>query len=235
VAVPIRRFIDVARSQHPKPYVYAAEASPLNPSPRAFDCSELVEWAAARVGVTVPDGAYYQWRHVRRISVNEAIRLPGALLFVGDGTGVGRSAITHCAISLGDGTTIEARGSKWGIGTWGAYGRFNFGGYLPGFDYRTVPVKPPANQGGGITLHPGATKSQAVEFMQVLLNIVREHQGGKVMIQTSGTYGAQTSAAVKEFKEEVNATFRPNPRLVVNHTADPTMLRWLAWCVSIIV
>lgn len=122
-------------------YIFGAEAQASNPDPTAFDCSELVEWACARAEVApkVPDGAYYQWQHTKahgkRLDLEDAFGTRGALLFVGDGTGVGRDAITHVAWSLGDGTTIEARGSRWGVGTWPAGNRFDFAGLIPGVDY----------------------------------------------------------------------------------------------------
>lgn len=123
------------------PYIFGAEAKASDPDPAKWDCSELVEWSCERAGVKprVPDGAFNQWRHTRLngtiLTVDQGIRTRGALLFVGDGTGTGRDAITHVAWSLGDGTTIEARGSKWGVGTWPAAGRFNFAGLIPGVDY----------------------------------------------------------------------------------------------------
>lgn len=118
-------------------YVFGAEV-PLDATDSdEWDCSELVQWSCARAGVrpTVPDGAYWQWRHSMGIPVAQGIHTRGALLFVGDGTGVGRDAITHCAWSLGDGTTIEARGSRWGVGSWPSAARFDFAGLLPGVDY----------------------------------------------------------------------------------------------------
>lgn len=122
-------------------YVFGAEVPASAADSDRWDCSELVEWSCARAGVDprVPDGAYYQWRHTKNhglsMSVDDARRTRGALLFVGDGTGVGRDAITHVAWSLGDGTTIEARGSRWGVGTWPSVSRFDFAGLLPGVDY----------------------------------------------------------------------------------------------------
>lgn len=128
-------------AQSGKPYIFGAEAKASDPNPKAFDCSELVEWSCARAGVIprVPDGAFYQWQHTRQngrsLPVNEALRTRGALLFVGDGVGTGRDAITHVAWSLGDRTTIEARGRAWGVGTWPSADRFDFAGLIPGVDY----------------------------------------------------------------------------------------------------
>ncbi|MGD9798691.1 MAG: NlpC/P60 family protein [Acidimicrobiia bacterium] len=126
-------------------YVFGSETSPLDPDPTTFDCSELVQWSCLRAGIdpTVPDGAYFQWRDTTErgivLPVEEGLRARGALLFSGSGQGVGREAITHVAWSLGDGTTIEARGSRWGVGTWAATGRFRFAGLLAGVDYGPRP------------------------------------------------------------------------------------------------
>lgn len=122
-------------------YIFGAEAKASDPNPGAFDCSELVEWSCARAKVspTMPDGAYNQRQHCRNaglgIPLGQGLRTRGALLFVGDGVGTGRDAITHVAWSLGDGTTIEARGSKWGVGTWPSTNRFDFAALIPGVDY----------------------------------------------------------------------------------------------------
>lgn len=141
MTVHIETVLLQALGQQGDRYIFGTEAKASNPNPTAFDCSELVEWSCARVGVqpTVPDGAYNQWQHCRRngleIPVGRGIVTRGALLFVGDGTGSGRDAITHVAWSLGDGTTIEARGAKWGVGTWPSANRFQFAGLLPGVAY----------------------------------------------------------------------------------------------------
>src|SRR5688500_5069894 len=104
-------FVAKALSQLGDPYVFGAEASFDDPDPPRFDCSELVEWAAARCKVSFVDGAQNQRDACRRggtlMDVNEAIRTRGALLFrIDEGPGN-----DHVAISLGDGSTIEARGA----------------------------------------------------------------------------------------------------------------------------
>ncbi|WP_205712146.1 C40 family peptidase [Euzebya rosea] len=129
-------FVSVALSQTGTAYVFGAEAAPSNPSPRAFDCSELVEWALARVGVRFVDGSYNQYlacaRAGREISVADAVRTYGALLFRTPGQP------GHVAISLGNGQTIEARGRRYGVGSWSATaGRsWTHGGLVPGVAYR---------------------------------------------------------------------------------------------------
>ena len=56
--VPVESILRPALAQAGKSYVFGAQASAADPSPKAFDCSELVKWACARAGVTptMPDG-----------------------------------------------------------------------------------------------------------------------------------------------------------------------------------
>jgi hypothetical protein len=101
-------------------YVYGAETRLNDPDPERFDCSELQEWAFHQCGLYLPDGAMNQlaWlrRHGRIIPIGEAIRTVGALLFRGP-----RSP--HVAMSLGNGSTIEARGRRYPVGIYSARGR----------------------------------------------------------------------------------------------------------------
>jgi len=102
-------FVGYALGQKGHPYDQATAAPPTDLSPRAFDCSSLVRWAAARQGVGLPRTSTQQLAAMRSagviIPVEEAIRIRGALLFHSG----------HVAISLGNGRTIEAIGRKWGV------------------------------------------------------------------------------------------------------------------------
>jgi cell wall-associated NlpC family hydrolase len=148
-------FLDAALAQTGDPYVWGAEASAGDPNPKAFDCSELAQWAAARVGITLPDGSWLQYLQLKDagavIPVDQAIHTPGALLFNFSSeptAGGGRPGEAHVAISLGDGKTIEARGVKYGVGSFEAAHRFDFAAVLPGL---SGPVTLPDNLG-----EPGA-------------------------------------------------------------------------------
>jgi cell wall-associated NlpC family hydrolase len=138
------QFLATALAQKGKPYLWGATAQISDPNPQAFDCSELVKWAAGRVGVPIPDGANAQYVYVRdhgaTMTVDQALHTPGALLFhfgheprdVGD-----NPSDSHVAISVGDGIhTIEARGHAYGTGifeaTGGRSGFFNYAGMIPG-------------------------------------------------------------------------------------------------------
>lgn len=139
-----------AISQTGKPYVLGAEWTPGEPPPEAEDCSELVQNACDDAGVTpaMPDGAYYQWRHCVNHgtvlgSIREGVDTRGALLFVEDPLAPTTfDTIPHVAISLGDGTTVEARGRAWGVGSFTAAGRFQHAARIPGVDYTPRPTWP---------------------------------------------------------------------------------------------
>lgn len=124
-------FLRAALAQRGDRYVYGAEADPRNPNPNRFDCSELVQWAAARAGINMPESAMLQLDRVRQahtqMSVEKALRTPGALLFR-------EGSQPHVAISLGDGRTMEARGKKDGVDVFdNAGGRhWTAAGLLPG-------------------------------------------------------------------------------------------------------
>ena len=91
---------------------------------------ELIEWAARRAGVNFPDGSAAQIDATTPMSVAEALRTPGALLFR---AGNPPTTPHHIAISLGDGRTIEARNSRAGVGVFSAHGRgWTRAGTIPG-------------------------------------------------------------------------------------------------------
>ncbi|MDY7231808.1 peptidoglycan-binding protein [Hyalangium rubrum] len=123
-------FVQRALSQAGDRYIFGAEVNLNDSNPRAFDCSELVQWAAHQAGVSIPDGTMNQLPHAQRagttMSVEEALRTRGALLF----------RPGHVAISLGDGRTIEAKGSAYGVGVFSAHNRgWTAGARVPGLQY----------------------------------------------------------------------------------------------------
>jgi cell wall-associated NlpC family hydrolase len=132
-------FLQNALAQAGDPYVWGATASPTDPNPKAFDCSELVTWAAKRVGVDLQDGSWLQYLQLKQqgatIPVQQALQTPGALLFSFSQEptpGGGRPSHAHVAISLGNGRTIEARGRSYGVGSFDAGNRFQYAAVVPG-------------------------------------------------------------------------------------------------------
>lgn len=123
-------FVSKALAQAGDRYIFGAEARLTDSNPRAFDCSELVEWAAAQAGVRFVDGSANQIAACRRarrtVPVSQGIRTRGALLYKPG----------HIAISLGDGRTIEARNSRVGVVIGGAGDiRWTEAGLIPGLNY----------------------------------------------------------------------------------------------------
>ncbi|MEV4312505.1 NlpC/P60 family protein [Actinocrispum sp. NPDC049592] len=133
----LQKFLDSAVAQSGDRYVFGAETNLDDPNPGVFDCSELVEWASHQAGVKMPDGAWNQYRHLAAehstMSVEQAIHTPGALLFSFDRDPMtGKPGAAHVAISLGNGKTIEAKGTQYGVGSWEANTRrFQYAGYMP--------------------------------------------------------------------------------------------------------
>jgi hypothetical protein len=133
-------FVQLALSQAGDEYVFGAQAADqghvLSDDPDAFDCQELVEWSAAKLGIEAKDASYMQYDELERtnhtMSVEDALKTPGALLFSTGANG----KVHHVAISIGDGVhTIEAKGRAYGVGEFEAGNRFDKAGMLPGLDY----------------------------------------------------------------------------------------------------
>jgi hypothetical protein len=85
------------------------------------------------------------------MSVEQALKTPGALLFSfsSDPMSGGRPSAAHVAISLGNGKTIEAKGTQYGVGSWEANTkRFQYAGVIPelGAGIGGVPPAPPPQQ-----------------------------------------------------------------------------------------
>lgn len=130
-------FVNLALAQKGKSYVYGAPVLPGSADPKAFDCSSLVAWCADRVGVDLTSKgirtAAQEWdycqKHGGSISVKQAINTRGALVFENDPP-------SHVVISLGNGDTIEAMGTAYGVREGGFAGRnWTHGGLLPGLSY----------------------------------------------------------------------------------------------------
>lgn len=122
--------VTIALRQIGDRYVYGVEVRLDDPDPTAFDCSELVQWAVAQVGVTFTDQSEAQMAAIERAgltrSVAQCARIRGALLWHPG----------HIAISLGDGAhTVEAMGRQYGVVQGNIGSRFSRGGLVPGLVY----------------------------------------------------------------------------------------------------
>jgi cell wall-associated NlpC family hydrolase len=154
-------FVQAALAQTGDRYVFGAEARLDDPNPAVFDCSELTQWAAHQAGVELPDGSWNQYLTLQQqgasLSVEEALHTRGALLFSFSSPptgGGGRPSQAHVAISLGDGRTIEAMGTQYGVGSWSAKGRFNYAAVIPQLATSTPLGGPAQPIGFGEALGP---------------------------------------------------------------------------------
>lgn len=131
-------FISSAQDQIGDRYVYGARRTPTAADPRTFDCSSFTQWAARQAGVKLENTAETQYMQLKRtnhdIPVEQALKTKGALLFYfsREPSGALPAGQAHVAISLGDGRTVEAKGSKYGVGEWSAKHRFNYAAIVPG-------------------------------------------------------------------------------------------------------
>jgi hypothetical protein len=104
------------------PYVWGGE------DPSGFDCSGLVQWAYAHVGIALPRTAQLQYDAGPRRKAGTQLQ-PGDLVFFGDGP----AAIHHVGIFIGDGLMVDAPHS-------GAVVRLDrVAGFTPAYVGSTVP------------------------------------------------------------------------------------------------
>ncbi len=133
----ISQFVAFAKSKVGGPYVWGGTG------PTGYDCSGLVQAAAASIGVSLPHNSVDIYNVCAQdqttCSVQTAIATFGALLFIAPLTNGEPSAAQgggHIAISLGNGQTVEATGLAQGICINVANAsRFNQGALLPGVSY----------------------------------------------------------------------------------------------------
>ncbi len=153
----LHTFLSSALAQSGDQYIFGVMDRLDDPNPKAFDCSMLVQWSAHQVGVDVPRNAWDQYRflheHGMVIPVDQAIHTPGALLFSfnSDPDGGHAPVHQHVAISLGDGKTIEALGSQYGVGSFDATTkRFQYAAVIPGISDHVGPTGPLPDPHAGI-------------------------------------------------------------------------------------
>jgi len=202
------QIVDTARSQFGKPYVYASAPAVSVRNPRSFDCSGYTHWVFGRNGVSLPNGSWNQAIMGRDnhtlISIDQAIHTPGALLFMGANSGYsGYGPSGHVAISLGNGSTAEARGTAYGVGSWSAYNRpWTNACLVPGVTYNVPQIKASDVLKGDLInkvkdgpILKGGSQNEEVKYWQCALN----YANGTHLIG-DGSFGPQTTAATKDFQ-----------------------------------
>ena len=140
-------FLGSALAQDGDRYIFGVMDNLDDPNPGAFDCSMLVQWSASQAGVHLERNAWHQYQQLHDqgmvIPVKDGINTPGALLFSfsTDPNGSRAPVQQHVAISLGDGKTIEARGSQYGVGSFDANTRrFQYAALIPGISDHVGPI-----------------------------------------------------------------------------------------------
>jgi cell wall-associated NlpC family hydrolase len=200
--------LDLLDSQEGDKYIFGSSASPSESDPAAFDCSHLIYWGCQRLGISIPDGSWRQYQycveHGTVLSIEQAIRTPGALLFYfeGDPMQAERPRNAHVAVSHGDGTTIEARSSKYGVGTFRAHGRrWSHAATIPSL---TSDVTGPIArrdvdihvQLSKVSRH-GRKRGKDVRTVQSLLHA---RGFGEIVGEIDGVFGKQTDKALRRFQ-----------------------------------
>jgi cell wall-associated NlpC family hydrolase len=244
----VEQIVRLALAQKGKPYVFGTEVVLTDPNPQAFDCSELVQWACAqsRVVPEMPDGTWFQQAHCAQhnalVAVDVGIDTRGALLFNhrdAAGTPVSnmasRPSTAHVAISLGDGTTIEAMGTKWGTLVGRATGRnWTHAAAIPGVDYaasgfmNAAPPAVPAPQvrppGGPPWMKRGSSGDEVRELQQMLEDIGVDRIPRHV---PSGAFSDLTDIAVRIVQEYVRSRY--DPSMEVDGFCGPITSGWIAF------
>lgn len=213
---PVNDLLALLKAQAGDRYVFGAEARHSDPDPDTFDCSELIEWACARLGVTprMPDGSWYQARHVRNhntgTTVARALATPGALLFrfSSDPYSGDRPRSAHVAVSLGNSQTVEARSTSLGVGVFGgASGRtWTHAGLIPGVDYGgdcpPALTEPPTWPGRYLKLTTiRFMRGEDIKTVQRRLTHHGVYEG-----DTDGVFGPLTRGAVRAFQQSRRLT-----------------------------
>ncbi|HVV37577.1 MAG TPA: peptidoglycan-binding protein [Acidimicrobiales bacterium] len=200
-------FVALCQHEAGDRYVYGAEVNLNDPDPKAhgdpFDCSELVQWGTFRVGTPMPDGSAAQLAfcksHGTEISVAEGIATQGALLFIQTGSE------HHVAVSLGNGSTIEARGKAYGVGNWGANGRpWTHAGLVPGLTYSAPPAAPvpsgapssPVPGWPGRYLRNPMHGADVHEWQSQM-----HHRGWSISVD--GAYGPKSESVCAQFQRQI--------------------------------
>jgi cell wall-associated NlpC family hydrolase len=117
MATKADKYRSLALAQLGKRYIFGYETVLSNKSPRAFDCSELIQWLYYQAGYNMVDGSRYQYRACNAIKPRNGKYIQisdlrvGDLFFLVSTHGV----VHHVGTYVGKGEVVEARGRAWGV------------------------------------------------------------------------------------------------------------------------
>lgn len=198
--IPVSDFVGLCLNQRGDRYQWGAKPSPRDPNPAAFDCSGLVWWALARLRVPFPQGSWLQLQEcIRRGTLiqplDRAFAIQGALLFRHHTPADG-----HVAVSLGNGSTIEARGRAYGVNEFPAGHRdWTHAAYVPGLRYGP-PTARAGRWPGRYLMQPPPLSGSDVRRWQQLMRA----RGWTLTVD--GVYGPESEAICRKFQAEIGTT-----------------------------
>jgi cell wall-associated NlpC family hydrolase len=200
-------FVALCLRQRGDRYVWGAKPPASDPNPKGFDCSGLVWWALARLRVPFPQGSWLQLQaceHARRMIVpyTRAFAIQGALLFRHDTPAEG-----HVAVSLGNGSTMEARGRQYGVNEFPSQSRhWTHAAYVPGLRYAPVARRTTAATGsatrwpGRFLMQPPAMSGSDVRAWQARMRA----RGWPIAVD--GVYGPMSESVCRSFQAQKGLT-----------------------------
>lgn len=200
-------FAKLLDAQVGKPYVLGAEASISDPNPKAFDCSELVQWAFGRSGNKITDLAAAQYDATRPVTGTPKV---GDLVFLRNNparsNGIGHVAILTKKLAGGDWRIVEARGHAYGVvRTTLSYwkGRAHYAGIrrLPSFSLLPDPAGTPKPVSYPPTLREGSS-GKWVKALQKTLNA----KGAKPKLKVDADFKNKTGDAVEAYQRKHKLT-----------------------------
>ncbi len=189
-------FVELCLKQRGDRYTWGAKPPPSDPNPTAFDCSGLIWWALARLRIPFPQGSWLQLEDCRRrgtmiVPYDKAFSIQGTLLFRHDTPAEG-----HVAVSLGNGSTMEARGKAYGVNEWPSRQRhWTHAAYVPMLRYGVVPPEP-TRWPGRFLMQPPPMQGSDVRRWQLRMRA----RGWPIGVD--GVYGLESEAVCRQFQTD---------------------------------
>jgi cell wall-associated NlpC family hydrolase len=107
------KFVRLGKDLVGKQYKFGVEVDLADGDPshiKALDCSELIEWLFAQIGIPVSDGSYNQFHETDSVGKDE-VQI-GDLCFKWNATNF---QVHHVGVYIGEDTVLEAKGHAWGV------------------------------------------------------------------------------------------------------------------------
>ena len=208
-----RTVLPIAEAHQGERYVLGARVPMDNETFHGpWDCAEFVSWCVYQAygvlfGVRpanpqTADAYTGYWTEDAlathaTIAVSQALNTPGAILLRRPRSQGSGHAIGHIAISRGDGSTVEARGARFGvvIASGAASRPWDYGVLVPGVEYAAGAGQPYVPQPGQLMVTSPLTRGAVVVTVQRALQ-----QRGYAPGAIDGVFGSATEAAVYNFQ-----------------------------------